>query len=85
MKPIAKLFSLLLALVAVAAVVYWWIRLLQLDRDEDDPYFHYGDSMYRGNHGEPIRFESDEETHARQAAGEEPFIPAGRQEQASNQ
>jgi len=78
MKPIAKLFSLLIALATLSLVLVWWWKLLNKPEQEDDPYYIYGDSMYRGDHGDPIRYESDEEAQQRKEdETEELHVPDG--------
>ena len=78
MKLIAKLFSFLFALTVAAGALYWWLQVLSRETEDEDPYYFYGDSMYRGDHGEPLRFESDEEKEARvQAESDAPFVPEG--------
>lgn len=78
MKLIAKLFSFLFALTVAAGALYWWIQVLSKQTEEDDPYYFYGDSLYRGDHGDPVRFESDEEKEARkESESDVPFVPDG--------
>ncbi len=78
MKLIAKLFSFLFAIAAVALTIYWWMQILNRTEEDEDPYYFYGDSMYRGDHGEPLRFESDEEKEQRlEKESDSPFVPDG--------
>ncbi len=77
MKSISKLFSFFLAFGFIALFFYWWIRLFQSPLQEDDPYYFYGDSQYRGEDGEPIQYETEEEEDQNQALKENQHIPAG--------
>lgn len=76
MKTPFRILTLLAGILTLATAIYALVRLFS--HDEDDPYYYYGDSMYRGEHGDPIRYETDEEKSEREEAKvEEPVVPEG--------
>ena len=47
-----RFISTVTAIFSAIGVIYLWRRFLH--HEEDDHYYHYGDSMYRGDLSEPI-------------------------------
>lgn len=76
MKLLPKAIRIFTLLLIAGAATYGILRFFA--KDEDDPYYYYGDSMYRGDDGEPIRYESDEEKAKREAGKQEDtVVPEG--------
>jgi|GEM_PF-6965247 len=45
-----KILSVIAAILSFVSVFYLWGRVRR--KVEDDPYYHYGDSLYRGDEGD---------------------------------